>query len=134
MSPLLGNFYKLCALVQRSVRFFSLKTTGGLSLVWAFLLLKTRGESVILSYKNGTLCVQNDKLKLLKPGSLQHLGENMLAFLLKVATSAHLPKGKATDSRGKSDQDTAIYFDILVCLRTAILLFNLLILGLLNVW
>ncbi|CAN4125594.1 unnamed protein product [Withania somnifera] len=56
---------------------------------------------------------KNDKLKLLKPGSLQHLGENMLAFLLKAGTSTNLPKGKETNSRGKSSQDTAIYFDIL---------------------
>ncbi|MCD7462788.1 hypothetical protein HAX54_049362 [Datura stramonium] len=37
----------------------------------------------------------------------------MLAFLLKAGTSTNLPKGKATNSRGKSGQDTAIYFDIL---------------------
>lgn len=66
--------------------------------------------------------MQNDKLKLLKPGSLQHLGENMLAFLLKAGTSTNLPKGKGTNSSGKSGQDTAIYFDILVCSRTAVLL------------
>ncbi|XP_060176435.1 uncharacterized protein LOC132606814 isoform X2 [Lycium barbarum] len=56
---------------------------------------------------------KNDKLKLLKPGSLQHLGENMLAFLLKAGASTNLPKGKGTTSHGKSGQDTGIYFDIL---------------------
>ncbi|KAF3776818.1 hypothetical protein EJ110_NYTH46961 [Nymphaea thermarum] len=35
---------------------------------------------------------KNDKMKLLKAGSLQHLGENMLAFLLKGATSLYLPE------------------------------------------
>lgn len=53
----------------------------------------------------------------------------MLAFLLKAGTSTNLPKGKATNSSGKSGQDTAIYFDILVCSRTAVLLFNLLVSG-----
>ncbi|XP_019262309.1 PREDICTED: endoplasmic reticulum metallopeptidase 1 [Nicotiana attenuata] len=83
---------------------------------------------------------KNDKLKLLKPGSLQHLGENMLAFLLKVATSAHLPKGKATDSRGKSGQDTAIYFDILGAYmvvfrqRFARMLYNSVILQSILIW
>nr|GMD30216.1 endoplasmic reticulum metallopeptidase 1 isoform X1 [Ipomoea batatas] len=56
---------------------------------------------------------KNDKLSLLKPGSLQHLGENMLAFLLRAAASTNLPGGNATESEGKSSQDTAIYFDFL---------------------
>lgn len=60
------------------------------------------------------LFIQNDKLTLLKPGSLQHLGENMLAFLLRAAASTNLPGGKATESEEKSYQDAAIYFDILV--------------------
>lgn len=56
---------------------------------------------------------KNDKLKLLKPGSLQHLGENMLAFLLHAAASSHLPLGKAEEPDGNSNGDAAIYFDIL---------------------
>ncbi|CDO99744.1 unnamed protein product [Coffea canephora] len=56
---------------------------------------------------------KNDKLKLLKPGSLQHLGENMLAFLLQAAASSHLPLGKAEEQDGNSSRDAAIYFDIL---------------------
>lgn len=55
--------------------------------------------------------MQNDKLKLLKAGSLQHLGENMLAFLLQAATSSHL-KAKAMETAEKGD--SAVYFDILV--------------------
>ncbi|KAJ0538248.1 putative peptidase M28 [Helianthus annuus] len=55
---------------------------------------------------------KNDKLKLLKPGSLQHLGENMLAFLLHTAASLELAKGKAMAVNEKTD--AAIYFDILV--------------------
>lgn len=56
---------------------------------------------------------KNDKLKLLKPGSLQHLGENMLAFLLQAATSADLPRGKIAESDQNLTGETAIYFDIL---------------------
>lgn len=56
---------------------------------------------------------KNDKLELLKSGSLQHLGENMLAFLLHIAPSSHLSKGKAMDDDRQSNHDTAVYFDIL---------------------
>ncbi|XWS66161.1 hypothetical protein CRYUN_Cryun05aG0176200 [Craigia yunnanensis] len=56
---------------------------------------------------------KNDKLELLKSGSLQHLGENMLAFLLHIASSSHLSKGKAMDDDGQSNHDTAVFFDIL---------------------
>ncbi|MBA0842946.1 hypothetical protein Goarm_000178, partial [Gossypium armourianum] len=55
----------------------------------------------------------NDKLKLLKSGSLQHLGENMLAFLLQIATSSHLSKANATVDDIQSSHDTAVYYDIL---------------------
>jgi hypothetical protein len=58
--------------------------------------------------------MQNDKLDLLKSGSLQHLGENMLAFLLRIASSPHLPKSKDMDKELKTGHDTAIFFDILV--------------------
>lgn len=58
--------------------------------------------------------IQNDKLKLLKAGSLQHLGENMLAFLLQVGASSHLSKDKSVEAAEKSSLDAAIYFDILV--------------------
>ncbi|GAV73091.1 Peptidase_M28 domain-containing protein [Cephalotus follicularis] len=56
---------------------------------------------------------KNDKLELLKSGSLQHLGENMLAFLLRIASSSQLPKGKALEKEETGGQDTAIFFDIL---------------------
>ncbi|OVA10130.1 Peptidase M28 [Macleaya cordata] len=56
---------------------------------------------------------KNDKLKLLKPGSLQHLGENMLAFLLQTATSSHLPKGKSVETDKDAGEEQAIFFDIL---------------------
>lgn len=56
---------------------------------------------------------KNDKLELLKPGSLQHLGENMLAFLLKIASSSDLPEGKAVEKEEKSRHSNAIFFDIL---------------------
>ncbi|KAL6977245.1 hypothetical protein U1Q18_026041 [Sarracenia purpurea var. burkii] len=57
---------------------------------------------------------KNDKLKLLKPGSLQHLGENMLAFLVHAAPSSHISNGKAMEVDQKAGHDAAIFFDILV--------------------
>ncbi|KAK6270958.1 hypothetical protein POUND7_008056 [Theobroma cacao] len=56
---------------------------------------------------------KNDKLELLKSGSLQHLGENMLSFLLQIASSSHLLKAKTMDGGGKPNHDTAVFFDIL---------------------
>ncbi|EOY20504.1 Zn-dependent exopeptidases superfamily protein, partial [Theobroma cacao] len=50
---------------------------------------------------------KNDKLELLKSGSLQHLGENMLSFLLQIASSSHLLKAKTMDGGGKPNHDTA---------------------------
>lgn len=58
--------------------------------------------------------MQNDKLKLLKSGSLQHLGENMLSFLQRAGASSYLSKGESVDGAFKSGIDSAIYFDILV--------------------
>lgn len=58
--------------------------------------------------------VQNDKLELLKKGSLQHLGENMLAFLLHIGASSHFPVGNATEAEEDMRNNNAIYFDILV--------------------
>lgn len=83
---------------------------------------------------------KNDKLKLLKPGSLQHLGENMLAFLLHTAASSQLSKGKAMAANEKSDDDTAIYFDILGTYmvvfrqRFANMLYNSVILQSMMIW
>nr|GLL34973.1 endoplasmic reticulum metallopeptidase 1-like [Ipomoea trifida] len=59
---------------------------------------------------------KNDKHDLLKVGSLQHLGDNMLPFLLHAATSSDFPTGKNTLSQGNSEEelvDTVVYFDIL---------------------
>nr|CAD1843720.1 unnamed protein product [Ananas comosus var. bracteatus] len=55
---------------------------------------------------------KNDKLKFLKPGSLQHLGENMLAFLLHTAMSSKLQKDMELE-KGGTDHNQAIYFDVL---------------------
>lgn len=60
--------------------------------------------------------MQNDKLELLKPGSLQHLGENMLSFLIQVAASSHLSKGNDEEN---TVQNAATYFDILVTITAA---------------
>uniref|UniRef100_A0A803P248 Vacuolar membrane protease n=1 Tax=Cannabis sativa TaxID=3483 RepID=A0A803P248_CANSA len=56
---------------------------------------------------------KNDKVELLKPGSLQHLGENMLAFLLQIARSSDLSKSSAVEAEENAGQNRAIYFDIL---------------------
>ncbi|KAL2922775.1 Endoplasmic reticulum metallopeptidase 1 [Bienertia sinuspersici] len=56
---------------------------------------------------------KNDKVELLKPGSLQHLGENMLAFLLRAASSSDLVNDNAFTEPEDADQNSAIYFDIL---------------------
>lgn len=70
-----------------------------------------------------SLASQNDKLELIKSGSLQHLGENVLAFLLRVASSSDLPKDQTLQGDEKSNLDSAVYFDILVISELAILLF-----------
>ncbi|XP_047182013.1 endoplasmic reticulum metallopeptidase 1 isoform X4 [Vigna umbellata] len=57
---------------------------------------------------------KNDKLELLKTGSLQHLGENMLAFLLHIGASSHIPEGNSTEAEEDIRKNSAIYFDILV--------------------
>lgn len=56
---------------------------------------------------------KNDKVELLKPGSLQHLGENVLAFLLQAASSLALAKGETIGAQENTDHDSATYFDIL---------------------
>ncbi|KAI3849724.1 hypothetical protein MKW98_026638 [Papaver atlanticum] len=55
----------------------------------------------------------NDKIELLKPGSLQHLGENILAFLLETAGSSNIPKEKIVETGKDTREDQAIFFDIL---------------------
>ncbi|PNY16484.1 endoplasmic reticulum metallopeptidase 1-like protein, partial [Trifolium pratense] len=56
---------------------------------------------------------KNDKLELLTKGSLQHLGENMLAFLLHVGASSQFPEDSSTESKEDISNNKAIYFDIL---------------------
>lgn len=56
---------------------------------------------------------KNDKLELLTKGSLQHLGENMLAFLLHIGASSHFPEDSSTESKEDISNSKAIYFDIL---------------------
>ncbi|KAK1261119.1 hypothetical protein QJS04_geneDACA002426 [Acorus gramineus] len=80
---------------------------------------------------------KNDKLKLLKPGSLQHLGENMLAFLLQAGSSSYIANGKASETE---PVEKAIYFDILGMYmvvyheRLASLLHNSVVLQALLIW
>jgi len=56
---------------------------------------------------------KNDKLEFLQPGSLQHLGDNMLALLLEVVTSPHLQNIKANKSEKGSEHIQVVYFDVL---------------------
>ncbi|KAK2997025.1 hypothetical protein RJ639_024803 [Escallonia herrerae] len=83
---------------------------------------------------------KNDKLKLLKMGSLQHLGDNMLAFLLHAAASSHFSEGKTKEADEKSGDDAAIYFDILGSYmivyrqRFAKMLYNSVIMQSLLIW
>ncbi|WVZ90740.1 hypothetical protein U9M48_037013 [Paspalum notatum var. saurae] len=57
---------------------------------------------------------KNDKMRLLKPGSLQHIGDNMLAFLLHSAASAKFLKDAQQRKQGNTEQDKAVFFDILL--------------------
>ncbi|KAG4924337.1 hypothetical protein JHK87_049877 [Glycine soja] len=60
-----------------------------------------------------SIIFQNDKLELLKTGSLQHLGGNMFAFLFHIGASSHIPEGNSTQSEEDISKNNAIYFDIL---------------------
>lgn len=55
---------------------------------------------------------KNDNLGLLRPGSLQHSGDNMLPFLREVATSSELASRNMTYPTGFSNMDV-VYWDIL---------------------
>ncbi|CAL9093220.1 unnamed protein product [Musa textilis] len=82
---------------------------------------------------------KNDKLKLLKPGSLQHLGENMLAFLIQSAMSTNL-QNKMEVKKDDIVQSQSIFFDILgtymvvYSQRLATMLHNSVILQSLLIW
>jgi hypothetical protein len=58
--------------------------------------------------------MQNDKMELLKPGSLQHIGENMLAFLLHAASSPKFMKDAQQAKKESTEANKAIFFDVLV--------------------
>jgi hypothetical protein len=57
--------------------------------------------------------MQNDKLALLRPGSLQHSGDNLLPFLREVATLPDLAVRNSTFPIEFSNMEV-VYFDILV--------------------
>ncbi|CAN6249394.1 unnamed protein product [Urochloa humidicola] len=56
---------------------------------------------------------KNDKMKLLKPGSLQHNGDNMLAFLLHSAASQNFLKDAQEQKKENTEKNKAVFFDIL---------------------
>ncbi|XP_037480021.1 endoplasmic reticulum metallopeptidase 1-like [Triticum dicoccoides] len=56
---------------------------------------------------------KNDKMEHLKPGSLQHNGENMLAFLLHAASSQKFMEDAHEAKQESVEQKKAIFFDIL---------------------
>lgn len=60
----------------------------------------------------GVYHTKNDKLELLRPGSLQHSGDNMLPFLREVATSSELASRNMSSAPGFSNMDV-VYWDIL---------------------
>ncbi|CAH9055150.1 unnamed protein product [Cuscuta epithymum] len=88
-------------IIQSSTDFQVYQEIGGLS-----------GLDFAFTHKTAVYHTKNDKVELLKPGSLQHLGENMLPFLLRAAKSSDLPQSNATLSIEISE-DTVVYFDIL---------------------
>jgi hypothetical protein len=53
-------------------------------------------------------------MELLKPGSLQHNGENMLAFLVHAASSPKFMKDAHQAKQESSEEKKAIFFDVLV--------------------
>jgi hypothetical protein len=57
--------------------------------------------------------MQNDKLALLRRGSLQHSGDNLLPFLREVATLPDLAVRNSTFPNEFSNMEV-VYFDILV--------------------
>lgn len=71
------------------------------------------GLDFAYTYNTAVYHTKNDKVELLTPGSLQHLGENMLAFLLRAASLPALAKGEASGAERSTAHDSAIYFDIL---------------------
>ncbi|CAI0411825.1 unnamed protein product [Linum tenue] len=62
---------------------------------------------------NAVYHTKNDKLELLKSGSLQHLGDNMLAFLIQAASSSDIQTNKANTEDGNTIHESAVFFDIL---------------------
>ncbi|TVU15179.1 hypothetical protein EJB05_38715 [Eragrostis curvula] len=56
---------------------------------------------------------KNDKMKLLQPGSLQHIGDNMLAFLLHAAASPKFLKDAQQQKQENTEHNKAVFFDIL---------------------
>ncbi|MQM16602.1 hypothetical protein Taro_049558 [Colocasia esculenta] len=97
------------------------------------------GLDFVYTDMNAVYHTKNDKLGLLKPGSLQHSGENMLAFLLQVGRSSHLSKGKLPEKEGTVPEQT-IFFDVLGMYmityrqRLASMLHNSVILQSLLIW
>ena len=79
---------------------------------WKQLKYLIRNRVMLIFFFFSFQILQNDKLELLKPGSLQHLGENLLPFLLQTAAAPDESKAvKEGESTGRSD---ATYFDRLV--------------------
>ncbi|KAH7282220.1 hypothetical protein KP509_35G019900 [Ceratopteris richardii] len=56
---------------------------------------------------------KNDKLELLTPGSLQHIGDNMLAIILDASVSEKLPVIGSKKSAAETTKMESVYFDVL---------------------
>jgi hypothetical protein len=73
---------------------------------WFLLLLQVELRLICFG-----VTMQNDKLALLRPGSLQHSGDNLLPFLFEVATLPDLAVHNSTLPPGPY---SVVYFDVLV--------------------
>ncbi|GAB4854943.1 hypothetical protein Ancab_023532 [Ancistrocladus abbreviatus] len=89
-------------LIKSATDFQVYKEVGGLS-----------GLDFAFADKTAVYHTKNDKLELLKAGSLQHLGENMMAFLLQAASSPVPEKDVSLGAQENNNHDPAIFFDIL---------------------
>lgn len=119
----------LAGIIKSGTDFQVYKEVGGLS-----------GLDFAFTEATAVYHTKNDKLKLLKPGSLQHLGENMLAFLLEASTSPNLHKKLAVKAEGSTGKSQPIFFDVLgmymvvYSQKFASMLYNSVILQSLLIW
>ncbi|KAG9445596.1 hypothetical protein H6P81_011724 [Aristolochia fimbriata] len=113
----LENFAKVAKYPSGNIIAQDLFLSGAIKSATDFQVYKevTGLSGLDFAYADATAVyhTKNDKLLLLKPGSLQHLGENMLAFLRQAATSSLTQTGMTIESKEDGNPDQSVYFDIL---------------------